>query len=44
MTFLDLVKSEVDYRHYTHDVSARRLVRWRHDAAIKPAIGRAIRQ
>jgi len=32
MTFLDLAKIEVDYRHYAHDVSPRRLVRLRHDA------------
>jgi hypothetical protein len=33
MTFLDLVKIEVDYRRYARDVSARRLVRLRHDTA-----------
>jgi len=32
MTFPDLVKIEVDYRHCTHEVSYRRLVRLRHDA------------
>jgi hypothetical protein len=37
MTFLDLVKIEVDYRHYAHDVSARRLVRLRHDAGYSHA-------
>ena len=32
MTFPDLVKIEVDYRHSAHEVSDRRLVRLRHDA------------
>jgi hypothetical protein len=38
MTFLDLVKIEVDYRRYAHDVSALRLVCLRHDAANCPGL------
>jgi hypothetical protein len=38
MTFLDLVKIEVDYHRLAHDLSAQRLVRLRHDTVFSGVV------